>query len=113
LESLLAFEESNYNQALNLVEKAISINLNQPYYFNNRGLYRLFLGDLESGLEDINYSLRQDNNNAFALRNKGLYHYFKGESALAIRYFQEASAKNNSIPLLAEYMEKASKLEIR
>lgn len=108
LESLLAFETKAYEKALELVEKAIALNLNQPYYYNNRGLYQLFLGNLEKGLDDINYSLSQDNNNGYALRNKGLYHYFKGDFVQALSYLQEASAKNENLPLLVEYMEKVT-----
>lgn len=105
LRGLIHFEQGDYNAALGDVEKSIELNGKQPYFYNNRGLYKLYLGQLEEGLEDINYSLLLDGSNIHALRNKGIYYFMKGDKDLARQYLQEVAAKNNSLPLLNDYLE--------
>jgi lipoprotein NlpI len=93
-----------------MINKAIILNPKQAYFYNNRGLYQLFLNELEKGLEDINYSLKQNPKNLFAFRNKGIYHYFKGEKDLALRYLTEVFEKDPNMDLVKEYLEKTKNL---
>jgi tetratricopeptide (TPR) repeat protein len=101
---MIAFDEKKYQEALEWVEKALEVNPREPYYYNNRGLYRMFLGNLEGGIEDINYSLKQDSKNLVALRNKGIYYTKKGQKEMALSYLNDVYAKDPDMDLLQEYL---------
>jgi Flp pilus assembly protein TadD len=107
---MILFDEGNYESALNAVEKAITLDNRQAYFYNNKGLYLLFLDKKEEGLTLINQSIQMDPNNPFALRNKGIYYVMIGDKVSALSYLAELAKKYPEMDLLAEYLQKAQAL---
>jgi Flp pilus assembly protein TadD len=107
---MVFFDQKNYEGALNAVEKAISLDKGQAYFHNNKGLYLLFLNQLEEGLSLINQSLAMNDKNPFALRNKGIYYTLTGDKVAALSYLEELAASYPDMDLLAEYLAKAKAL---
>jgi Flp pilus assembly protein TadD len=107
---MISFDEGNYQLALNAVEKAISLNNREAYYYNNKGLYLLFLGNKEEALDLINQSLQMNSNNPFALRNKGIYYVMTGDKISALSYLKELYEDYPEMDLLEEYYQKALEL---
>lgn len=73
-------------------------------------MYKLYKENLDEGLEDINYSLKQNPKNLFALRNKGIYYVMKSERELALRYLKEVAEKDPEMELVEIYLQKAQAL---
>ena len=110
LRSMIYFDEQNYSEALNSVEKAISLDKSQAYFYNNKGLYLLFLDQEEEGLALINQSIKMDANNPFALRNKGIYYVMQGDKTSALQYLVELNRNYPEMDLVKEYLQKAQAL---
>jgi Flp pilus assembly protein TadD len=107
---MIYFEEGEYKAALDAVDKAITLNNRQAYYYNNKGLYLLYLGRLEDGLELINQSIKMDAKNPFSLRNKGIYFVMKGDKISALSYLNELMGDYPEMDLVKEYFDKAQSL---
>ena len=105
---LLKSAQKDFEKAMVWIEKAISLNPKEAFYFNNRGLYHLYLGEYEKGLEDINYSLKQNPKNLYAIRNKGIYYFYKGQKDLALTYFDEVDKKDPDMEMVKEYISKCN-----
>ncbi len=107
---MIFFEEKEYQKALDAVEKAITLDNRQAYFYNNKGLYLLFLGQEDQGLELINQSIKMDPKNPFALRNKGIYYVMKGDKISAIQYLAELQRDYPEMELVEEFLAKAQDL---
>jgi lipoprotein NlpI len=105
---MLSFEAKDYAKALEWIEKSIKLNPKEAFFYNNRGLYLIYLGEHEKGLEDINYSLKQNPKNLYAIRNKGIYYFYKDQKELALSYFEEVYEKDPEIELVKEYIAKCN-----
>mgnify|MGYP006210288429 CR=1 FL=1 len=92
------------------VEKAITLDNRQAYFYNNKGLYLLFLGKPEEAISLINQSIQMDSKNPFALRNKGIYYVMKGDKITALQYLEELSKNYPNMDLVQEYYQKAQAL---
>jgi len=110
LRSMILFEEENYEEALQAVEKAITLDNRQAYFYNNQGLYLLYLNQLEEGLTFINQSLAMDNKNPFALRNKGIYYTLTEKKIEALSFLEELAISYPEMDLVQEYLIKAKAL---
>jgi tetratricopeptide (TPR) repeat protein len=99
--------KNRYDTALVLLDKAVSLNPNQPYYRNNRGFVKLQLGDLEAGVTEIRQSLALDNTNAWAYRNLGVYHLRKKNFTEALANLRKAGTLGSGIDLLRFYLGEA------
>jgi len=110
LRSMILFEEKNYEGALEAVEKAITLDKSQAYFYNNKGLYLLYLNEVEEGLALINQSLAMNSSNPFALRNKGIYYTLKGEKVAALSFLEDLAQSYPDMDLVQEYLEKARSL---
>jgi Flp pilus assembly protein TadD len=107
---MILFDQKEFAKALASVEKAITLAPQQAYFYNNKGLYLLFLNQQEEGLELINQSIRMDSKNPFALRNKGIYYVIKGDKISALQYLDQLSVDYPDMDLVQEYLEKARSL---
>ena len=63
----------------------------------------------EEGLEDINYSLKLDENNSHGYRNLGIYHLDKGEYSKALDLFIKAKELDSTTEMIDELIVQASK----
>ena len=107
---MISFEEKNYSGAVKAVEKAIALDNRQAYFYNNHGLYLLYLNQLEEGLALINQSLAMDSKNPFALRNKGIYYTLNGDKVSALSYLEELAISHPDMDLVQDYLAKARAL---
>jgi Flp pilus assembly protein TadD len=107
---MILFEEKNYEEALKAVEKAIALDNRQAYFYNNQGLYLLYLNQLEEGLTLINQSLAMDDKNPFALRNKGIYYALTEKKVEALSFLEELAVSHPEMDLVQEYLTKARAL---
>src|SRR5690606_41529399 len=103
---MVDIEQGQYQAADHWVQQPLVVNASLPYFQNNRGLYQLYLGNLEEGLEDINLSLKQNSRNLYALRNKGIYYAMTHDNELALKYLQDVQDRDPDIPLVKDYLEK-------
>jgi tetratricopeptide (TPR) repeat protein len=71
---MIEIEVGNYNQAKRLINRSLAIKPGDPFFLNNSGYVKLLTNDLEGGREDIDRSIVEDPDNAWAYRNKGLYY---------------------------------------
>ncbi|MEB3831435.1 tetratricopeptide repeat protein, partial [Phormidium sp. CCY1219] len=74
----------DYNQAIRL-------DSNYALAYNNRGIARHDLGDLEAAIEDYNQAIRLDSNYAHAYYNRGIAYRQLGEKAKALDSFRQAA----------------------
>lgn len=71
-------------------DKAIKINPNYSYAFNNRGWSRYKLGDVEQGVKDIEKARKKKVFNPYVYRNLGVIAIETGDTAKACVYFRQA-----------------------
>jgi Flp pilus assembly protein TadD len=83
-------KQFNYKDAQKSLTRAISLDPNFAYAYNNRGYARLMLGDLNSAYDDINTSIRLEKANSYAYRNLGLYYLKTGRKNEACQEFNKA-----------------------
>jgi tetratricopeptide (TPR) repeat protein len=62
------------------------------------------LDQLEDGLADIQESLKRDNKNGWAYRNRGIYYLETGQPALALKDFQTATKLTYNIESIHYYL---------
>jgi tetratricopeptide (TPR) repeat protein len=108
--AMIATENEQYDEALNLVTKALALAPKNPYILNNRGYTYLLTGELEKGIDDINESITLDPYNGWAYRNKGIYYLMKNEPVAAIRLLKHAEGIDPDIKDLNTYLAKAYQL---
>ena len=100
--SLLRAEQGNYQEALELVEKALAIEAFQPYFLNNRGYIRMQLDDPKA-VEDINKSIILLPKNGWAYRNKALWYMQQNKYDQAIVLLERAEKMDSFIRRLYYY----------
>lgn len=79
-----------YNQAIPYFDRAITLEPNQAYAYNNRGYAKLKLGFPDAGFEDFEVSYKLDHNNSYYYKNLGSYYFSKDEFATALDLFMKA-----------------------
>jgi Flp pilus assembly protein TadD len=79
-----------YVEAVQTLDKAISLDNTRAYPYNNRGFARMNLDDFEGAERDINKSLELDSLNSYAYKNRGLLYLKTGRSHEACLEFQKA-----------------------
>jgi lipoprotein NlpI len=85
-----------YNDYPTLIKTTDSITAHDPglpYPYNNRGLAKLCLGDIQGAKDDIRISLNLDPTNAWAYRNMGLVFEKMHRPDSSCWYFQMAREK--------------------
>jgi len=78
-------------------DKAISLDPQQPYAYNNRGSAKLAKGDLDGALEDITKSLTLDSENAEAYCNLGLVQLAQHKEAESTESFEKCYQRDNKL----------------
>ena len=69
----------NHKSALEDFGKAIKLNPNYAYAFNNRGFSRYKVGEVSKGIKDIELSLKKREDNAWAYRNLNVIYSETGD----------------------------------
>ena len=100
-------QQGKFAEALPLFDKAIEGMPQSAHAYNNRGHAKIALGEQEAGLQDIEYSLTLDAENAYAYRNLGIYHLAKGDKETARPLLQKAKEMEKDVDLIDELIEKA------
>ncbi|MDR1605032.1 MAG: tetratricopeptide repeat protein [Gracilibacteraceae bacterium] len=85
-----------YRRAVELLTKQLSIR-EHPYYYIARGLAYSFLGDTAAEKEDYFKTIELDADYAYAYNNLGITFYSEGERTEAIRYLEQAIAREADI----------------
>jgi len=93
-----------YGEALPYLDKAIELDNNYGYAWNNRGHARMQTGNLEQGLEDVQHSIQLDKDNSFAYRNLGIYHLLKNEPQKAREWLLISRKMDPETPLVEELL---------
>jgi len=64
----IKFEQKDYTGAIEYFNKAIELNPNFAYAYNNRGYAKMQLGDLSGARKDITKSLEMDSTNSYTCK---------------------------------------------
>lgn len=102
--SLIETEQGNYQEALEMVNKAILLDPKQSYFLNNRGFIFLSLKEMEKAEADINESISADPYNAWAYRNKGVFYLMKGDYPSAERLLKQSLDMDNFVDKIYFYL---------
>lgn len=89
-----------FKEALPYLDRAIELDNNYGYAYNNRGHARMHTGKPEEGLADVQYSLELDKDNSFAYRNLGIYYLLKNEPEKAKEWLLVSRGLDPDTPLL-------------
>ena len=100
---LIYTEKEDYDKATQSFTKAIQTS-SDPYYYNNRGYAYLLSGSLEKGMDDIKYSLLENDENPWAFRNKGIYHYLKDEWDQSEQSLRKSYMMDSTVNLTTYYL---------
>jgi tetratricopeptide (TPR) repeat protein len=83
---------NEHARAIECYSKAIKLDPNYSYPFNNRGWSRFSSGDLEGAMRDIRMAARKKASNPAVYRNMGLIALKQGDIQAACAHFKEARA---------------------
>ncbi|PZR22014.1 MAG: hypothetical protein DI539_06575 [Flavobacterium psychrophilum] len=81
--------KAQYSEALTYFDEALSLD-SHAYTYNNRGLAKIKLGDIEGGLKDLEQGHKLDPENSYYYKNMGIYHFDRCEYQKALEYFEKA-----------------------
>jgi tetratricopeptide (TPR) repeat protein len=95
--ALIEAEGQNFSEAIRLVNRALLLKPDDPYFINNRGYFYLQLGETEKALTDIDHAIISDPTNGWAYRNKGLYFLAKNQYSDAERLLVQAYSRDEFI----------------
>lgn len=95
--------EPNFDLALDLVNQALKLDYNNPYFLSNRAFIYLNQSKLEEAEKDIRISIIGASGNAWAYRNRGILFYFQEDYEAAIRNFEIAADIDNEVPRMYAY----------
>lgn len=102
--SLIEAKKNRFQEALILIERAISLRPGQSTYLNNRGYILLALNRLPEAKATIESALRLDDTNAWGWRNLGIYYFKVNQSADALRELRKAEKIDPSVERLYYYL---------
>jgi len=100
--ALLKSELGSNQEAMELIEKALSIEAYEPYFMNNRGYIRMMLND-SLAVEDINKAIVLDPRNGWAYRNKAIWYMQQNQYDQALKLLERAEKLDDFIDLLYYY----------
>ena len=99
-----------YQDAILYLDKAIAIDKDFAYAWANRAFAKLMLGWLSDGKADNDRALEIDKTNGYIYRNEGIYLFEKGKYAEALAQFNKAKELEADVPLVDDYIWRATKL---
>lgn len=105
--ALIHIETERYDEALEMISRALELDPRNPYFINNRGLVYLMKSEMDKGLADINESIAMDPYNGWAYRNKGIYYLKKGKAEQAIEMLLRAHGLDSDIREINFYLAEA------
>lgn len=92
-----------YEKSITYFQKALEIDQNFGFAYDNLGFALIMTGDIESGKYYLGLAMKCENNdNGYSYRNLALYYQQKKEMKLAEEYFQKAF---NSIVIPVDLLE--------
>ena len=97
----------DYAVALQNVNKALKLESNNPFFFNNRAFIYLMTDELMKAQNDLRLAIMGAPENAWAYRNRGILLYKREDYAAAIRNFQLAEDYDAKVPLMHRYWAQA------
>lgn len=94
--------KGDYKKSIPNFKKALQIDSNYGFAYDNLGHALILIGELEEGKQELEKALKTENNdNAYTYRNLALYHLAKHEIETADSYFQLAfKSETNPVDLL-------------
>jgi len=105
--ALIAIEENDSTKALALIDKAMRLEPDHPYFINNKGYILLEMGKFTEAEILINESITIDPGNAWAYRNKGIVHLNQGSVLRAIELLNHAIEIDNHVDDAYYYLAQA------
>jgi tetratricopeptide (TPR) repeat protein len=91
-----------YEEAIPMIERALSLSPKNAGLLNLRGNCRLHLGQPDLALEDFAASAKLDVTSPYPLGNAGYVHYAAGRNEQALRFYDEALGRSPGDP---DYLE--------
>ena len=105
--ALISIDRGDKQEAFTMVERALDLAPNEPFYLNNRGYIYLQMDSLDRAIADINESIRIDPYNGWAYRNKGLCMLRGGDHKRAVKLLRQAADLDTSIDKVFFYLGEA------
>jgi tetratricopeptide (TPR) repeat protein len=104
---LLAFQDGKADEALRLIDQAISLMGNEPHLLDTRAIVKLRMGQTDSAIKDLKEAIssRADETKAFQF-HLAWAHWLAKESAEARLAFHEATKKLGLTPEAIEPLER-------
>lgn len=90
--------QNNYEDALPHFQKAVKIDPNFPYAWDNIGICQRRLGNLDKALEAYKKSLAIDPSGKTPLRNIAVVYTYKKEYKKAIKWYKKSAKLDQSDP---------------
>ncbi len=87
---------NQYEKAIEQYDRALTLQPDEAFALNNRGLAKLNLKDYAGALADVNYCLSLYPNNAYAYRNRGMIYISMQRTADGCADFRQALQLNYS-----------------
>jgi len=100
----------HHAEAINCLDKAIQASHDFAHAYCNRGYSKINSDQLESGLQDINHSLKLDNKNAYGYRNLGIYYRLNNEWEQAEGLFKKAKELDPDMDGIDGYLREMEQL---
>ncbi len=72
-------QHEQYDTALVYINRAIAINPKMATTYNNRGYLKHKMNNNKGAMEDINASIKLDNRNSYAYKNRALVYLAEGK----------------------------------
>ena len=95
--------QPDFGLALDLVNRALKLEANNPYFLSNRAFIYLNQNKLDEAESDIRISIIGAPKNAWAYRNRGILFYFKEDFEAAVRNFELAEGYEKGVPRMYSY----------
>jgi tetratricopeptide (TPR) repeat protein len=83
-------ERKRYDEALDLLNRAIEIAPDFAYAYNNRSMVKLDMEDIEGAFTDVFTSLKLDDSNSYAYKNLGIIYFKDGKKEEACAAWNKA-----------------------
>ncbi|MFC2125052.1 tetratricopeptide repeat protein [Bacteroidota bacterium] len=96
--------KGKYAVAEKLIEKALKLDPDNPYFLNNRGFLRLMTNHPEEAVLDIDRSIELDPDNPWSYRNKGIWYIEKGKYSDALRVLSQSYNMDKNLDEIDYYL---------
>ena len=87
---LLYLKLNKLDKALECLNEAIEVKIDNAYAYNNRALVYIKLREFKNAKTDIQKSIELDNKNSYAYKNEAILYYYQNEFTLACKSLNKA-----------------------